>query len=111
EDQDERDAGDVVDDMNQPVDVPAVGRTVLRQPPVKHARRASWLLLLHLDRDLRWLPGLDLDLFRLLAERLVPYLDRVLSGRDVLDLGGAVGTGHAEERIRHDGDPPEHPAV
>src|SRR5262245_11150246 len=68
-------------------------------------------LLLHLDRDLRGLPGLDLDLFRLLAERLVPRLDRVLAGRHVLDLRVATRVGDAEERIGHDGDPPEHPAV
>src|SRR5262249_57600090 len=82
-----------------------------RQPAVKHARRASWLLLLHLESDLRGLPGFDIHVLRLLAERLVPHLDGVLAGRDVVDLGHAIGIGNAEEWARHDGDPPEHPAV
>src|SRR6266480_656379 len=68
-------------------------------------------LLLHLDADLRHLARLDLDLLRLLAERLVPDLHRVLARGHVLDLGHAAALGHAEERMRHDGDPAEHPAV
>src|SRR3989304_2153348 len=68
-------------------------------------------LLLHLDCDLRRLTGFDLDLFRRLPERLVPHLDGLLAGRHVLDLRGAVAVGHAEERVRHDRDPREHPAV
>src|SRR5262245_49722365 len=69
------------------------------------------LLLHHLDRDLRGGAGLHLDLFRRLPERLVPHLDRLLAGRRVLDLAHAVAVGDGEERMRHDGDPAEHPAV
>src|SRR3989304_2907049 len=72
--------------------------------------RASWPLLLHLEGDLDRLAGLPLDLFGLLAERLVPHLDRVLPGRHVLDLHGAAGVGHAR-RPRHDRDPADPPAV
>ena len=51
--------------------------------------RASWLLRYFFisKRDLRRLPGLDLDVLGLLAERLVPHLDLVLAGGHVLDLG------------------------
>src|SRR5216684_1209037 len=68
-------------------------------------------LLLHLDADLRHLPGLDLDLLRLLTERLVPDLQRVLARRDVRDLRHAAAVRDAEVGMRHDGDPAEHPAV
>src|SRR2546425_8638081 len=57
-------------------------------------------LLLHLDTDLRHLARLDLDLPRLLTERLVPDLDRLLARGHVLDLRRAVGVRHAEERRR-----------
>src|SRR5438034_10491346 len=68
-------------------------------------------LLLHLDTDLRHLARLDLDLPRLLAERLVPDLDRLLARGHVLDLRRAVGVRHAEDRRRRHRDPAEHPAV
>src|SRR3989338_7720397 len=71
------------------------------------ASRPCGPLLLHLDRDLDGLTGLDLDGLRLLAERLVPDVQRVLAGRAVLDPGRAVGIGHAEERVRHHRDPAE----
>src|SRR5919108_4752574 len=74
--------------------------------------RASLLaLFLHLDADLRHLARLDVDLSRLLAERLVPDLDRLLARGHVLDLGPAVGARDGEERGRQDRHPPEHPAV
>src|SRR5213079_447865 len=62
-------------------------------------------LLLHLDADLRHLARLDLDLPRLLAERLVPDLQRVLARRHVLDLRRPAGarrrrTGSASRRPR-----------
>src|SRR5207249_5404609 len=68
-------------------------------------------LLLHLEADLRRLARLDVDVLRLLAERLVPDLDRLLARRHVLDLGRAAGVRDGEERGRQDGQPSEHPAV
>src|ERR671931_1739992 len=68
-------------------------------------------LLLHLEADLRHLARLDVDLLRLLAERLVPDLDRLLARRHVVDLRRAAGVRDGEERGRQDRHPPEHPAV
>src|SRR3989449_8506867 len=68
-------------------------------------------LLLHLEAALHPLARLDVDLLRLLAERLVPDLDGLLARRHVLDLGGAVGVRDGEERGRQDRHPAEHPAV
>src|SRR5213079_376428 len=68
-------------------------------------------LPLHLEADLRRLARLDVDVLRLLAERLVPDLDRLLARRHVLDLGRAAGVRDGEERGRLDGQPSEHPAV
>src|SRR5437762_1574761 len=68
-------------------------------------------LLLHLEPDLHHLARLDVDLLRLLAERLVPDLDGLLARRHVLDLGRAAGVRDREERGRQDRHPAEHPAV
>src|SRR5437867_11082034 len=68
-------------------------------------------LLLHLEADLRHLARLDVDLLRLLAERLLPDLDRLLARRDVLDLGRAAGVRDREERGRQDRLLPEHSAT
>src|SRR5712691_12210484 len=68
-------------------------------------------LLLHLEGDLGRLARLHLDLFALLAERFVPDVDLVLAWGHVVDLGHPIAIGHAEEGIRHDGHPAQHPAV
>src|SRR3989442_10341724 len=68
-------------------------------------------LLLHPDPALPPRARLDVDLLRLLAERLVPALDGLLARRHVLDLGRAAGVRDREERGRQDRHPAEHPAV
>src|SRR6059058_4646764 len=68
-------------------------------------------LLLHLEADLRHLARLDVDFLRLLAEGLVPHLDRLLARRYALDPRGAAGIRDGEERGWQDRHPPEHPAV
>src|SRR3989442_1568170 len=56
-------------------------------------------LLLHLEPDLHHLARLDVDLLRLLAERLVPDLDGLLARRHVLDLGRAAGGRDGDDRV------------
>src|SRR5207249_744015 len=55
-------------------------------------------LLLQLKADLRHLARLDVDFLRLLAEGLVPHLDRLLARRYAHDLRGAAGIRDGEER-------------
>src|SRR5438034_1161126 len=62
-------------------------------------------LLLHLDTDLRYLARLDLDLPRLLAERLVPDLDRLLARGQAIDRGLARDARQADEGGRGQGGP------
>src|SRR5437016_9841661 len=68
-------------------------------------------LLLYLEADLRHLARLDVDLLRLLAQGLVPHLDRLLARRHVLDLCRTVGVRDVEVRGWQDRHPPQHPAV
>src|SRR6476646_7524657 len=53
----------------------------------------------------------DLDLTFLLAELLVPGLDRVLTGRHVGDREGPVGTGDREVRVIEHADVAVHPGM
>src|SRR3989442_1100108 len=56
-------------------------------------------LLLHLEPDLHHLARLDVDLLRLLAERLVPDLDGLLARRHVRHLRRALGGRDGDDRV------------